>query len=82
MMLRWISLVPPGIVPPNDRSHCDRPRALAPHLRAEQVEVEPVGARAPRAPISRHRCTLSLPNSLSSECSGADLPAMNFEKPR
>ena len=30
MMLRWISLVPPGIVAPNERRYCDRPAAFAP----------------------------------------------------
>ena len=44
MMLRWISLVPPGMVAANERRYCVRHAAGAPHLRCGDVEVDALRA--------------------------------------
>ena len=82
MMLRWISLVPPGIVPAERAQPLGRPRALAPHLRAEARDgrarrPERLGADRQRC-AARSRCrTASAASAPARTC-----PAMNFEKPR
>ncbi len=61
----------------------DRPRSLAPHRADRACRGRPRPRRAPRCPAEAAPLHASLPNSLSSECSGRRLAlAMNFEKPR
>jgi hypothetical protein len=81
MMLRWISLVPPGIVPENDRSHCvaqDPSR----HIDGPRMPVSIASGPSASVPAARQFCSVSLPYSLRRECSGDARPRMNFAKPR
>ena len=59
MMLRWISLVPPGIVPPNERIHCIAHEPSRHICGPSRVGVEARGAlrprRRPAAPAARSR---------------------------
>ena len=82
MMLRWISLVPPGIVPANERRYDGDPRALTLHSRPPLGVVE----RAHALGVDTREQDLLdrlAPEQLQQASAPAQpRPLRNFEKPR
>src|SRR5581483_6070675 len=81
MMLRWISLVPPGMVAPNERRYWVM-NVPCRHTDGPPWSRSMPSAPSSSAPTSSARWSDSLPNNFRIECSGAASPLANFAKPR